>query len=85
MTSIESKKLSGKLEEAIEKLRFSMVAPLVADKVDLLKKRYPYEKVVMYLEEVFEAAGIGPQVASVKAIRVILLGLGGLAIARKRS
>ncbi|MGD8922836.1 MAG: AAA family ATPase, partial [Candidatus Zixiibacteriota bacterium] len=55
VTSIESKKLSAKLEEGIEKLKYSMVAPLVADKSNLLKKRYPYEKVVLYLEEVEEA------------------------------
>ncbi|MEW6051719.1 MAG: ATP-binding protein [Candidatus Zixiibacteriota bacterium] len=55
VTTIESKKLSGKLEEAIDKLNYSMVAPLVADKVNLLKKRYPEEKVVLYLDEVQEA------------------------------
>jgi lon-related putative ATP-dependent protease len=54
-TTIESKKLSAKLEESLEKLNYSMVAPLVADKANLLKKRYPNEKVVLYLDEVQEA------------------------------
>ncbi|MBN1211152.1 MAG: AAA family ATPase [candidate division Zixibacteria bacterium] len=55
VVSIESKKLSMKLEDALEKLKFSIVSPLVEDKIDLLKKRYPDEKAVMYLEEVEEA------------------------------
>lgn len=55
VTTVESKKLSSKLEEALEKLRHSMIAPLVTDKVNLLKKRYPGEQVVAYLEEVEEA------------------------------
>jgi len=55
LTTIESKKLTGKLEEAIEKLNYSMVVPLVTDKVSLLKKRYPGESHVAYLEEVEEA------------------------------
>lgn len=53
-TSIESKKLSGKLEDALEKLRFSITAPLVTEKVNLLKKRYPDEKTSGYLDEVHE-------------------------------
>ncbi|MFZ1685577.1 MAG: ATP-binding protein, partial [Candidatus Zixiibacteriota bacterium] len=52
LTSIESKKLTTKLEDALEKLNLSMVAPLVVDKINLLKKRYPDERVVKYLEEV---------------------------------
>jgi ATP-dependent Lon protease len=52
ITTIESKKISGKLETALEKLNVSMVAPLVSDKINLLKKRYPGEKVLAYLEEV---------------------------------
>jgi len=54
-TSIESKKLSTKMEDGIEKLNFSMVAPLVSDKINMLKKRYPLEKVIAYLDEVEEA------------------------------
>jgi len=54
-TSIESKKLSTKMEDGIEKLNFSMVAPLVSDKINMLKKRYPLEKVIVYLDEVEEA------------------------------
>jgi len=55
VTTIESKKITGKLEEALEKLNFSMVAPLVTDKVNLLKRRYPDEKTVQYLEDVEQA------------------------------
>jgi lon-related putative ATP-dependent protease len=55
VTTIESKKLSSKLEDAIEKLNHSMVAPLVADKVNLLKKRFPGEAVLRYLDEVQDA------------------------------
>jgi len=51
-TTIESKKVNAKLEDALEKLNYSMVAPLVSDKINLLKKRYPYDAVVTYLEEV---------------------------------
>ncbi len=54
-TTIESKKLAGKLEEALEKLRYSMIAPLITEKANLLKKRYPDEKVQDYLDEVEEA------------------------------
>ncbi|MEW5794723.1 MAG: AAA family ATPase [Candidatus Zixiibacteriota bacterium] len=55
ITTIESKKISAKLEDALEKLNLSMVAPLVSDKVNLLKRRYPGTKVVGYLEEVEQA------------------------------
>ena len=55
VTSIESKKLTAKVEDALEKLEFSMIAPLVTDKVNLLRKRYPYEKVLEYLDQVEEA------------------------------
>lgn len=55
VTTVESKKLSAKLEDAVEKLDNSMVAPLITDKVNLLKKRFPDEKVISYLDEVLEA------------------------------
>ncbi len=55
VTSTESKKLSDKLEEALEKLDYSMIVPLVTDKTNLIKKRFPDEKVIGYLEEVQEA------------------------------
>ena len=55
ITTIESKKLSAKLEDALEKLSYSMVAPLVTDKVNLLKRRYSEEAVQLYLEEVEDA------------------------------
>ncbi len=54
-TTIESKKLTNKMEEALEKLTYSIVAPLVQDKIALLKKRYPDEKTIIYFEEVEEA------------------------------
>jgi len=55
LVTIESKKLGSKLEDALEKLKFSMVSPLVQDKIELIKKRYPDDKVKLYLEEVEEA------------------------------
>lgn len=55
LTTVESKKLSVKLDDAIEKMNHSMVAPQVGDKINLLKKRYPDPKAVAYLEEVEEA------------------------------
>ncbi len=54
-TTIESKKISAKLEDALEKLNHSLVAPLVADKINLLKRRYPDARVVGYLEDVDNA------------------------------
>ena len=54
-TTIESKKLQNKMEEALDKLNYSIVSPLVQDKINLLKKRYPEEKVVTYLDEVQDA------------------------------
>jgi ATP-dependent Lon protease len=53
--TVESKKLNSKLEDALQKLDLSIVAPLVSDKVNLLKKRYPEEKVLTYLDEVEQA------------------------------
>jgi ATP-dependent Lon protease len=54
-TTVESKKLTTKMEETVEKLNHAMVAPLVTDKVNMLKKRYPDENTVRYLEEVDES------------------------------
>ena len=45
VVAVESKKLSNKLEDAHEKLDYSMIAPLVSDKVALLRKRFRDEKV----------------------------------------
>lgn len=53
-TTIESKKITTKLEDALEKLNNSLVTPLISDKINLLKKRYPGEKVVGYLTAVEE-------------------------------
>jgi len=55
VTSVESKKLTMKLEDALEKLDFSMLSPLIKDKVNLLKKRYPAEDLVTYLNDVYDA------------------------------
>ncbi|MBU8933794.1 MAG: AAA family ATPase [candidate division Zixibacteria bacterium] len=54
-TTVESKKLTNKMEDALEKLSLSIVSPLVSDKISLIKKRFPDEKVVSYLEEAEEA------------------------------
>ncbi len=53
--TVESKKLTNKLEDALGKLDLSMLTPLVADKISLLNKRYSDRKVQAYLEEVEEA------------------------------
>lgn len=53
--TVESKKLNTKLEDALSKLDLSIVSPLIADKISLLKKRYPLESVQVYLDEAEEA------------------------------
>lgn len=53
--SVESKKLNTKLEDALNRLDLTLIGPQISDKINLLKKRYPYEKVLMYLDEVEEA------------------------------
>jgi len=55
VVAVESKKLSNKLDDALEKLDYSMIAPLISDKVSLLRKRYPDEKVLVYFDEVEQA------------------------------
>jgi len=55
VVSVESKKLSNKLDDALEKLDYSMIAPLISDKVSLLHKRYPDEKVRQHFDEVEDA------------------------------
>ena len=53
--SVESKKLTNKLEDALTKLDLTILSPLIGDKASLLKKRYPDEKVQNYLNEAEEA------------------------------
>ncbi len=55
VVAVESKKLSNKLDDALEKLDYSMIAPLISDKISLLRKRNPDEKVMQYFDEVEEA------------------------------
>ncbi|UCE25026.1 MAG: AAA family ATPase [Candidatus Zixiibacteriota bacterium] len=55
VVTVESKKLTNKLEDALGKLDLSMLTPLVADKISLLKKRYPDHKIQIYLDEAEEA------------------------------
>jgi len=52
---VESKKLALKLEEALAKLDFDLIAPLIVDKISVLKKKYSDERVVSYLDQVQEA------------------------------
>lgn len=52
--TVESKKLSSKLEDALNKLDHSIISPLVFDKINLIKKRFAYEKIHHYLDEVAE-------------------------------
>lgn len=54
-TTVESKKLTVKMEAAIEKMNVSLVVPLITDKVNLLKKRYPGDDILVFLEEVDES------------------------------
>jgi lon-related putative ATP-dependent protease len=54
-TTVESKKLSTKLEDALEKLDQSILTPFIHEKVNVLKKRYNDEDVIQYLDEVAEA------------------------------
>lgn len=51
----ESKKLNIKLEDALNKLDFIIIEPLITDKINLLKKRYPDDRVQIYLNEIEEA------------------------------
>ncbi len=53
--TVESKKLTNKLEDALGKLDMDMLSPLISDKVALLKKRYPEEKVQLFLDDAQEA------------------------------
>jgi lon-related putative ATP-dependent protease len=55
VVTVESKKLGNKVEVALEKLDYFMIAPLITDKVNLIRKRYPEEKVQKYLDQVLEA------------------------------
>ncbi len=55
VVTVESKKLTDKLDDALGKLELTIVSPLIMDKINLLKKRYPIEKVLIYLDEVEEA------------------------------
>jgi len=55
LTSVESKKLTNKAEVALEKLDNSIIGPFLADKVNLLRKRYPEDKIIKYLDQVEEA------------------------------
>ncbi|MCP4705891.1 MAG: AAA family ATPase, partial [candidate division Zixibacteria bacterium] len=46
----QSKKLSAKLETALEELDYSFISPLVTDKYDVLKKKYTEKRAADYLE-----------------------------------
>jgi len=53
-TSETSRKISGDLEEELNKLDTSLVVPLINDKMETLKNIYNDEKVKKYLEELNE-------------------------------
>ncbi len=53
-TSTRSKKISGDLEEELQKLDTSMVVPLINDKIETLQNIYDDEKPRTYLDEVNE-------------------------------
>lgn len=50
--TVESKKLTNKLDDALAKLNLSLISPLITDKINLFKKRYNNEKTLCYLDEV---------------------------------
>jgi ATP-dependent Lon protease len=52
---LESKKLAMKLDSALEKLDFSILSPLITDKINVLKKKYADPKVKTYLDSALEA------------------------------
>ncbi len=52
VVEIESKKLAVKMDEALEKLDQSFIGPLIVDKIDVLKKKFPDPKVINYLDQV---------------------------------
>lgn len=54
-TTTESKKLTNKLEDALEKMNFSIISPFISDKINLIKKRYPSEEVEAYLGDAEDA------------------------------
>ncbi len=51
----ESKKLAEKLGSALEKLDYSFISPLIIDKFDTLKKKYPGQRVMEYLDMAAQA------------------------------
>ena len=52
---VESKKMLDKLDDALMKLDHSLISPLIIDKINVLKKKYPNEKVVQYLDSAQKA------------------------------
>lgn len=55
LVEVESKKMLEKLDAALEKLDSSMIAPLIQDKINVLKKKFPAEKVCRYLDDAEKA------------------------------
>jgi len=55
IVEIESKKMLGKLDDALEKLDYSLISPLIVDKLNVLKKKYPDDKVIKYLDQTEKA------------------------------
>jgi len=55
VVEVESKKLLEKLDKALEELDYSQIAPVVKAKINVLKKKFPYEKVMHYLDDVENA------------------------------
>ena len=55
LVEIEARKLAAKLDDALVKLDYSLISPLIIDKISVLKKKYPGEKVNGYMDAVQEA------------------------------
>jgi lon-related putative ATP-dependent protease len=55
IVEIESKKMLEKLDDALSKLDYSLISPLIIDKVNVLRKKFPDAKTDVYLDEVQKA------------------------------
>ncbi|RKX29802.1 MAG: ATP-dependent protease [Candidatus Zixiibacteriota bacterium] len=55
IVEVESKKMLEKLDAALEELDSSQIAPLIKSKIQVLRKKFPGEKVGQYLDDVEKA------------------------------
>ena len=55
LVEIEARKLASKLDDALAKLDYSQISPLIIDKISVLKKKYSGKKINDYLDEIQKA------------------------------